>query len=73
MSLKSFVVGLFVYQKEQWENCHLNNSLYLVGIIGIPEVHLEVKGDNGDLMGIMSRGQMLIRWSDKAKWVWLLQ
>lgn len=32
------------------------NFLNLIGIIRIPEVHLEVKGDNGDLMRIMKQG-----------------
>ena len=32
------------------------NFLNLAGIIGIQEVHLEVKGDNGDLMAIMKKG-----------------
>ena len=38
----------------------------------VGEVHLEVKGYNGDLMGIMDRGQMLVRWSEETNWVWLL-
>ena len=59
----------------------------LVGVIGIPEVHLEVNGDDGDVMTIMGvswqsplgdfmeimkYGQMVVRWSEETKGAWFL-
>lgn len=71
-SLKSFVVVLIVNQKEKWEICHPDKLPVFGWDNRTSEVHLEVKGYNGDLMGIMDRGQMLVRWSEETNWVWLL-
>lgn len=47
------------------------NSLNSVGRIGVLEVHLEVNGNNGDLMAIMGQGsdggQMVRR--DNVSWL----
>lgn len=69
-SLKNFLVVLIAYQKEKWEIFHQDKLPAFGWDNRISEVHLEVKGYNGDLMGIMGRGQMLVRWSEETKGVW---